>query len=81
MWRHEFDIGENSGPTYRALELPYVFQHRESGSDAHLQDYWAALAVSGNPNGRTPDSRTGALTPFLAQGPGPLNASPRSLSM
>ena len=53
VWRYEFDIGEDDGLTAHSAELPHVFGRREIGSGAFLQDYWAALAFAGDPNGRT----------------------------
>lgn len=53
VWRYEFDIGEDGGLTRHAYEIGFVFDRVEIGSGAHLQDYWAALAVTGDPNGST----------------------------
>ena len=53
VWRYEYDIGEDGGLTAHALELGDVFHRREIGNGAHMQDYWAALAVTGDPNGAT----------------------------
>jgi len=58
VWRYEFDIGEDGGLTWHAREIPYVFQRMEIGSGAHMQDYWAALALTGDPNGRIEKSTT-----------------------
>lgn len=52
VWRYEFDIGEDGGLTWHANEIGYVFQHTAIGSGAHMQDYWAALALTGDPNGQ-----------------------------
>ncbi len=53
VWRYEFDIGENGGLTRHAYEIGWVFERLPVGSEAFMQDYWAALAVSGDPNGVT----------------------------
>ncbi|WP_427965796.1 carboxylesterase/lipase family protein [Altererythrobacter sp.] len=53
IWRYEYDIGPDGGLTAHALELSDVFQRREIGSGAHMQDYWAAFAITGDPNGKT----------------------------
>ena len=51
VWRYEFDIGEGDGLTRHAYEIGWVFERKGVGSGAFMQDYWAALAVSGDPNG------------------------------
>ncbi len=51
VWRYEFDIGEDGGLTRHAYEIGWVFERRPIGSQAFMQDYWAALAVSRDPNG------------------------------
>jgi para-nitrobenzyl esterase len=53
VWRYEFDIGENGGLTRHAYEIGWVFERKPVGGAAFMQDYWAALAVTGDPNGRT----------------------------
>ena len=53
VWRYEFDIGENGGLTRHAYEIGWVFERKPVGGGAMMQDYWAALAVAGDPNGRT----------------------------
>jgi para-nitrobenzyl esterase len=52
-WFYEFDVGENGGLTRHAYEVGYVFDRKPAGGGARMQDYWAALAVTGDPNGRT----------------------------
>lgn len=51
VWRYEFDIGATGGLTGHAQEIAWVFERKPVGSNAYMQDYWAALAVSGDPNG------------------------------
>ena len=53
VWRYEFDIGENGGLTRHAYEIGWVFERKPVGGGAMMQDYWAALAVAGDPNGQT----------------------------
>jgi para-nitrobenzyl esterase len=53
VWRYEFDIGPDGGNTYHSYEVSFVFDRKTAGSGAFLQDYWAALAVTGDPNGQT----------------------------
>jgi para-nitrobenzyl esterase len=53
VWFYEFDVGENGGLTRHAYEVGFVFDRKPVGGDAQMQDYWAALAVTGDPNGRT----------------------------
>ncbi len=53
VWRYEFDIGEDGGLTRHAYEIGFIFDRVEIGSGAHMQDYWAALAITGDPNGAT----------------------------
>lgn len=52
-WSYEFDVGENGGLTRHAYEVGFVFDRRPVGGGARMQDYWAAFAVTGDPNGRT----------------------------
>jgi para-nitrobenzyl esterase len=52
-WFYEFDVGENGGLTRHAYEVGFVFDRKPAGGGARMQDYWAALAVTGDPNGRT----------------------------
>jgi para-nitrobenzyl esterase len=52
-WFYEFDVGENGGLTRHAYEVGFVFSRTPAGGGARMQDYWAALAVTGDPNGRT----------------------------
>jgi len=54
VWRYEFDIGEDGGLTYHSYEIGWVFERKPVGGGAFMQDYWAALAVAGDPNGATP---------------------------
>jgi para-nitrobenzyl esterase len=56
VWRYEFDIGEDGGLTRHAYEIGWVFERKPVGGGVFMQDYWAALAVSGDPNGETPAS-------------------------
>ncbi len=51
VWRYSFDVGENGGLTRHAYELGWVFERKALPGGVAMQDYWAALAVSGNPNG------------------------------
>lgn len=53
VWRYEFDVGENGGLTRHAYEIAWVFERKPVGGGAMMQDYWAALAVAGDPNGET----------------------------
>jgi para-nitrobenzyl esterase len=50
VWRYEFDIGKDDGPTAHSAELPFIFDRKTSGG-GYIQDYWAALAWTGDPNG------------------------------
>ena len=52
-WFYEFDVGENGGLTRHAYEVGFVFDRKPVGGDARMQDYWAALAITGDPNGHT----------------------------
>jgi len=52
-WFYEFDVGENGGLTRHAYEVGFVFDRKPAGGGARMQDYWAALAITGDPNGRT----------------------------
>ena len=52
-WFYEFDVGENGGLTRHAYEVGFVFDRRPVGGGARMQDYWAAFAITGDPNGRT----------------------------
>ena len=51
VWRYEFDVGENGGLTRHAYEIGWVFERKPLPGGVAMQDYWAALAVSGDPNG------------------------------
>ena len=51
VWRYEFDVGENGGLTRHAFELGWVFERKALPGGVAMQDYWAALAVTGDPNG------------------------------
>ena len=51
VWFYEFDVGENGGLTRHAYEIGFVFERRPVGGGARMQDYWAALALTGDPNG------------------------------
>lgn len=51
VWRYEFDVGENGGLTRHAYEISFVFDDKPVGGGARMLDYWAALAITGNPNG------------------------------
>lgn len=53
VWRYEFDIGEDGGLTRHAYEIGWIFDRQPIGSGAYMQDYWAALAVAGDPNAST----------------------------
>jgi para-nitrobenzyl esterase len=52
VWRYSFDVGENGGLTRHAYEIGWVFERKTLGGGVAMQDYWAALAVSGDPNGK-----------------------------
>jgi len=52
-WFYEFDVGENGGLTRHAYEIGFIFERKPVGGGVRMQDYWAALAVTGDPNGRT----------------------------
>lgn len=52
-WFYEFDVGENGGLTRHAYEIGFIFGRQPVGSGTQMQDYWAALAVTGDPNGKT----------------------------
>ena len=54
VWFYEFDVGENGGLTRHAYEIGFVFERRPVGGGARMQDYWAALALTGDPNGKSP---------------------------
>lgn len=54
VWRYEFDVGENGGFTRHAYEIGFVFGRQPVGGGVQMQDYWAALAIAGDPNGETP---------------------------
>ncbi len=54
VWRYEFDVGPDGGWTRHAYEIGFVFDRREVGSGVQMQDYWAALALAGDPNAPTP---------------------------
>jgi para-nitrobenzyl esterase len=53
VWRYEFDVGENGGFTRHAYEIGFVFGRNPVGGGVQMQDYWAALAITGDPNGET----------------------------
>jgi para-nitrobenzyl esterase len=53
VWFYEFDVGENGGLTRHAYEIGFVFGRQPVGSGVQMQDYWAALALTGDPNGKT----------------------------
>jgi len=58
-WFYEFDVGENGGLTRHAYEIGFVFEReRPVGGGVRMQDYWAALAMTGDPNGATPLGRS-----------------------
>ncbi len=52
-WFYEFDVGENGDLTRHAYEVGFVFDRKPAGGDVRMQDYWAALAITGDPNGDT----------------------------
>jgi para-nitrobenzyl esterase len=52
VWRYEFDVGENGGVTRHAYEIGWVFERKPLPGGVAMQDYWAALAVAGDPNGK-----------------------------
>jgi len=53
VWFYEFDVGENRGLTRHAYEIGFVFGRNPVGGGVQMQDYWAALALTGDPNGAT----------------------------
>jgi para-nitrobenzyl esterase len=53
VWAYEYDVGENGALTYHSREVGYVFGRLPAGGGVRMQDYWAALAVTGDPNGKT----------------------------
>ncbi len=55
-WRYQFDVGPDGGLTSHAFEIGWVFERKPVGRGVPMQDYWAALAASGDPNGKTPIS-------------------------
>lgn len=57
VWRYEFDVGPDGGLTRHAYEIGFVFGRREVGGGVRMQDYWAALAITGDPNGETAMAR------------------------
>ena len=52
-WFYEFDVGENGGLTRHAYEIGFVFERKPVGGGVRMQDYWAALAIAGDPNAST----------------------------
>jgi para-nitrobenzyl esterase len=52
VWRYEFDVGENGGLTRHAYEVSWDFERKPLPGGVAMQDYWAALAVTGDPNGK-----------------------------
>ena len=52
VWRYNFDVGENGGLTRHAYEIAWVFDRKPLPGGVAMQDYWAALAVTGDPNGQ-----------------------------
>ncbi|MNC93032.1 hypothetical protein D3C83_95730 [compost metagenome] len=53
MWFYEFDVGEFGDLTHHAYDVSYIFARQAVGGGVRIQDYWAALAVTGDPNGKT----------------------------
>jgi para-nitrobenzyl esterase len=53
VWFYEFDVGENCGLTRHAYEIGFIFGREPVGGGVQMQDYWAALAITGDPNGKT----------------------------
>ena len=53
VWRYEFDVGPDGGLTRHAYEIAYVLDRKPVGDGILMQDYWAALAITGDPNGTT----------------------------
>jgi para-nitrobenzyl esterase len=74
VWRYSFDVGENGGFTRHAYEIGWVFERKTLGGGVAMQDYWAALAVSGDPNGKA--ARTAARPQWLRWDP----AKPRQMA-
>lgn len=56
VWRYEFDMGENGGLTRHAYEIGFVLDRKPVGGGVQMQDYWAALAIAGDPNARLADA-------------------------
>jgi para-nitrobenzyl esterase len=74
VWRYEFDVGENGGLTSHAYELAWVFERKPLPGGVAMQDYWAALGVSGDPNGNA--GRTAARPQWPRWDP----AAPRQMA-
>jgi para-nitrobenzyl esterase len=74
VWSYQFDVGENGGVTRHAYEIGWVFERKPLPGGVAMQDYWAALAVSGNPNGQA--GRTAARPQWQRWDPG----HPRQMS-
>ena len=53
VWRYEFDVGPDGGLTSHAYEIGFIFGHEPVGGGVQMQDYWASLAINGDPNGAT----------------------------
>lgn len=53
VWRYEFDVGEDGGLTRHAYEIGFIFERKPVGGGVQMQDYWAALAIAGDPNAET----------------------------
>jgi para-nitrobenzyl esterase len=53
VWRYEFDVGEDGGLTRHAYEIGFIFERKPVGGGIQMQDYWAALAIAGDPNAET----------------------------
>jgi para-nitrobenzyl esterase len=53
VWRYEFDVGEDGGLTRHAYEIGFIFERKPVGGGTQMQDYWAALAIAGDPNADT----------------------------
>jgi para-nitrobenzyl esterase len=52
VWRYEFDMAPDGGPTRHALDVGYVFGGKGAGTGPVMQDYWIGLARDLDPDGQ-----------------------------
>ena len=50
VWRYEFDASEDGELTRHAYDVGFIFDRKPVGGEIAMQDYWAALAIAGDPN-------------------------------